>query len=117
MPARPTATCGPGSPSAIEDLRREVGKTSSVAEVVFFLAVLALPPIAGGVARWLGRPWWWGAAVAILVVFVAAIAPAPEEGESRLVAGDLIFLLVVALIVAGLAWVGGKLASRFARPT
>ena len=47
----------------------------------------------------LARPWWWGALLAIAVVFVAAIAPDPEEGESRLVAGDLVFLLVVALFV------------------
>jgi hypothetical protein len=83
-----------------------------VAEVVFVLAFFALPPIAGGVARWLGRPWWWGAAVAVVVVFIAAIAPAPEEGESRLVAGDLIFLFVVALIVTALAWAGGRVAGR-----
>jgi hypothetical protein len=45
-----------------------------------------------------------------------AIAPEPEEGESRLVAGDLVFLLIVAMVVAGLAWLGARLAGRFARP-
>ncbi len=48
-------------------------------------------------------------------MLVAAIAPKPEEGESRLVAGDLVFLLIVALIVAGLAWLGARLAGRFVR--
>ncbi len=37
---------------------------------------------------------------------MAAIAPEPEEGESRLVAGDLVFLLIVALFVAALTWLG-----------
>jgi hypothetical protein len=37
-------------------------------------------------------------------MLVAAIAPEPEEGESRLAARDLVFLLIVALTVAGLAW-------------
>ena len=86
-----------------------------MAEILFVLAAFAFPVVAGGVARYAGKPWWWGAAVAVVVVFVAAIAPEPEEGESRLVAGDLLFLLVIALIVTGLAWLGGRLAGRFAR--
>ena len=49
------------------------------------------------------------------MILVAAIAPEPEAGESRLVAGDLIFLLVVALIATGLAWLGARLAGRFAQ--
>lgn len=79
------------------------------------LAALALPILAGAAARLLGRPWWWGALVAVAVMLVAAIAPEPEEGESRLVAGDLVFLLIVALVVTGLAWLGARLAGRFAR--
>jgi hypothetical protein len=86
-----------------------------MAEFFLILAVFALPIIAGATARWLGKPWWWGAIAAIVVVLVAAIAPEPEEGESRLVAGDLVFLLVVALIVAGLTWVGARVAGRFVR--
>jgi 4-hydroxybenzoate polyprenyltransferase len=86
-----------------------------MAEVFFVLAAFALPILAGAAARLLGRPWWWGAACAVLVMLVAAIAPAPEEGESRLAGGDLVFLLIVALIVAGLAWVGARLAGRFAQ--
>jgi uncharacterized membrane protein YkvI len=87
-----------------------------MAEVLFVLAAFALPILAGAAARLLGRPWWWGAVLAIVVMLVAAIAPAPEEGESRLAGGDLVFLLIVALIVAGLAWLGARLAGRFARP-
>jgi 4-hydroxybenzoate polyprenyltransferase len=87
-----------------------------MAEVFFVLAAFALPILAGAVARLLGRPWWWGAVVAVVVMLVAAIAPAPEEGESRLAGGDLVFLLIVALLVAGLAWVGARLAGRFVRP-
>jgi uncharacterized membrane protein YkvI len=86
-----------------------------VAEVFLVLAVFALPILAGAAARLLGKPWWWGAIVAIVIMLVAAIAPEPEEGESRLVAGDLVFLFVVALIVAGLAWLGARLAGRFVR--
>ena len=48
-------------------------------------------------------------------MLVAAIASEREEGESRLAAGDLVFLLIVALIVAGLAWLGARLTDRFAR--
>jgi hypothetical protein len=51
-----------------------------------------------------------------VVFLVAALAPEPEEGESRLAVGDLGFLVVVALIVAGLTWLGAWLARRFRRP-
>jgi uncharacterized membrane protein YhaH (DUF805 family) len=60
-------------------------------------------------------PWWWGALLAIVVFLVAAIAPESEEAESRVAAGDLVFLLVVALFVAGLTWLGAWLARRFRR--
>jgi hypothetical protein len=85
-----------------------------MAELFLGLAVFVLPIAAGAIARYVQKPWWWGAAVAVVVVFVAAIAPKPEEGEARLVAGDLVFLLFVALIAAGLAWLGARLAGRFA---
>jgi hypothetical protein len=77
-----------------------------VAEVVLLVAAIAVPVLLGAAASYLGKPWWWGALLAIAIVFVAAIAPEPEEGESRLVAGDLVFLLVVALFVAALTWLG-----------
>lgn len=86
-----------------------------MAEIFLFIAVLALPIVAGGVAVYLGRPWWWGAIVAVAVVLVAAIAPEPEEGESRVAAGDIVFLLAIAAIAIGLAWIGGKLARRLVR--
>jgi hypothetical protein len=68
--------------------------------------------VLGAVAVAVRRPWWWGALLAIALFFVAAIAPEPEEGESRLAAGDLVFLLVVATFVAGLTWVGAWLMRR-----
>ncbi len=72
----------------------------------------------GAVTAVLGRPWWWAALLAIAVVLVAAIAPEPEEGESRLVAGDLVFLLVVALFVAALTWLGAWVTRKLRpRPT
>jgi hypothetical protein len=83
-----------------------------LAEVVLFVVVLAVPLVIGAATVYEARPWWWGALLAILLAFVAAIAPEPEEGESRLVAGDLVFLLIVALFVAGLTWVGAWIARR-----
>ena len=77
-----------------------------MAEIVLLVAVVALPLVIGAATAYLARPWWWGAGVAVALVFAAAIAPEPEEGESRLVAGDLVFLLVVAVVVAGLTWLG-----------
>jgi hypothetical protein len=87
-----------------------------VAEVVLLLAVVAVPLLIGAATVYLARPWWWGALLAIVLAFIAAIAPEPEEGESRLVAGDLVFLLIVALVVAGLTWLGAWLARRFRGP-
>ena len=83
-----------------------------MAEIVLLLAVVAVPLLIGAAAAYLARPWWWGALVAIGLALVAAIAPEPEEGESRLVAGDLVFLLIVALVVAGLTWLGAWIAGR-----
>jgi type VI protein secretion system component VasK len=62
--------------------------------------------VLGMVAALMKRPWWWAAIVAVVVAMVAAIAPTPEPAESRLVAGDLPFLLIVAAVVSGLVWLG-----------
>jgi hypothetical protein len=86
-----------------------------VAEIGLLIAVLLLPLVIGVAAQLLRRPWWWGAVLAVVIVFVAAIAPTPEEGESRLVVGDLVFLAVVASIASALVWGGLWLAGRFAR--
>ena len=83
-----------------------------MAELLLLLAVLALPVALGALAIYVARPWWWGALAAIAIFWVAAIAPKPEEGESRLAAGDLGFLAVVSLFVAGLAWLGAWAARR-----
>jgi drug/metabolite transporter (DMT)-like permease len=86
-----------------------------MAEVGLFVAVLVLPILVGAATRYRQRPWWWGAIVATVIVFIAAIAPEPEEGESRLAAGDLVFLAVVAAIASALVWLGFWLAGRFIR--
>ena len=85
----------------------------NAAELFLLLAILALPAVLGVVAALLRKPWWWAALAAILLAMIAAIAPAPEAGESRVTAGDLGFLLVVALWVAGLAWLAFALTRRF----
>ena len=88
-----------------------------MAEIVLLIAVVLVPIAIGAATVYLGRPWWWGAVVAVALAFVAAIAPEPEEGESRLVAGDLVFLLLVALVVAGLTWLGAWAARGLRRAT
>jgi len=52
---------------------------------------------------------------AAVIAMVAAIAPTLEPGESRLVAGDLPFPLIVAAVVSGLVWLGSFLTRRFRR--
>jgi hypothetical protein len=84
-----------------------------VAEVVLFFAIIAVPLAIGAAVAYLAKPWWWGAVLAVVVFLIAAIAPAPEEGESRVAAGDLVFLLIVAVLVAGLTWVGAWAVRRF----
>ena len=86
-----------------------------MAEVVLLLAVVAAPLLIGAACVRLGRPWWWGALLAIALFWIAAITPEPEEGESRVALGDLGFLLVVSLAVAGLTWLGAWLMRRFGR--
>ena len=83
-----------------------------MAEVLLLLAVVAVPVLLGAAAVLVARPWWWAALAAAVVFFVVAIAPEPEEGESRVAAGDLVFLAVVALFVAGLTWLGARATRR-----
>ena len=77
-----------------------------MAELLLVLAAFVLPMALGALAVYLARPWWWGALAAVVLFWIAALAPEPEEGESRIAAGDIVFLLIVSLIVAGLAWLG-----------
>jgi hypothetical protein len=87
-----------------------------VAEAMLFLAVLLLPLAIGAATAYLSRPWWWGAILAIALAFAAAIVPEPEEGESRVAGGDLVFLAIVALFVAGLTWLGAWVSRRLRGP-
>ena len=84
----------------------------NAAELGLLIAVTAVPFGFGFLSVRLGRPWWWAAVLAVVVVMVAAIAPEPEAGESRLRAGDVPFLIVVALIVAAIVWLGARVARR-----
>ena len=79
------------------------------------LAAFAVPLMIGAGTAYFGRPWWWGALVSVAIFLVAAIAPAPEEGEARVSGGDLGFLLIVALIVGGLTWLGAWAGRRWLR--
>ncbi len=110
------------SPSASFVLLPEVASIASipgyrpwmnVAEVSLVLAVVVLPVVLGSLAAVARRPWWWAAVAAVLLAIIAAIAPTPEEGEPRVAAGDLVFLLVVALWVTGLAWSAFVLVRRY----
>lgn len=83
-----------------------------MAEIALLVAVLAVPVAIGIATEYLRRPWWWGAVLATALAYVAAVAPEPEDGESRLVVGDLVFLSLVALVVAGLTWLGARVARR-----
>ena len=85
----------------------------NVAGVPVVLAVVVLPVVLGSLAAVARRPWWWAAVAAVLLAMIAAIAPTPEEGEPRVAAGDLVFLLVVALWVTGLAWSAFVLVRRY----
>ena len=74
------------------------------AEVILLITTLVMPLVLGIAAALLRKPWWWAAALGIVIAMIGVIAPEPEAGESRLTAGDLPFLLMVALWVTGLTW-------------
>jgi hypothetical protein len=83
-----------------------------VLEAIFLAAIVLVPLVAGGVVAYLGRPWWWAAVVAVVILVVFAIAPPPEEGEPRVAAGDLLFLVSVSLVAVALVWVGALVGRR-----
>ena len=85
--------------------------------MLLLLAAVAVPLIVGAATAYFARPWWWGALVSVAIFLVAAIAPEPEEGEARVSGGDLVFLLIVSLFVAGLTWLGTWTGRRWLRPT
>jgi lysylphosphatidylglycerol synthetase-like protein (DUF2156 family) len=87
----------------------------NVAELGLLLAAVVLPLILGVVAALMKKPWWWAAIVAVLVAMVTAIAPTPEPGEARFVAGDVPFLLIVVAVVSGLVWLGWFVTRRLRR--
>jgi protein-S-isoprenylcysteine O-methyltransferase Ste14 len=84
-----------------------------LAEVLLLVTALVVPPVLGVVAARLQRAWWWAAALAVVLALIVMIAPQPEAGESRISAGDLPFVLLVALWVTGLVWLSNYLARRF----
>jgi hypothetical protein len=77
-----------------------------VEDALFLLGLVGVPLLVGAVLGYVRRPWWWAAAAAVVVFLLFVVIPAPEKGESRIAAGDILFLLVASLIVAALAWVG-----------
>ncbi len=74
-----------------------------------------LPLLIGATCTALNRPWWWGAPLAVLLFLLAAIVPKPEPGAPRVAAGDIPFLVVVALVVVGLTWLGASASRRLSR--
>ena len=84
----------------------------SFAELLLLLTLLPLPIVLGMFAAYFQKPWWWAALMAVVLVMIAAIAPTPEAGQPRVAAGDLLFLLVVALWAAAVAWAGWFMARR-----
>jgi hypothetical protein len=92
-----------------------VESLATVADAIFLLGLVGVPLLGGAVLGYLQRPWWWAAVIAVVVFLLLVIIPAPEEGESRVASGDIVFLLVASLIVAALTWVGALLGRRLAR--
>lgn len=87
----------------------------NVAEVLLMMVALVLPLLLGAGAAMMRKPWWWAALVAVILAFLAMVAPQPEPGESRLAAGDLGFVLVVLAVVVLLVWLGSLLGSWLVR--
>jgi hypothetical protein len=85
-----------------------------VLEAVFLASIVLVPVLAGVVAAYLRRPWWWAALAAVVLLVVFAIAPEPEEGEARVDAGDIGFLVGVAVVAVALVWLGALLGRRLA---
>jgi 4-hydroxybenzoate polyprenyltransferase len=90
----------------------------NVAELVLLVTILPLPVLLGVYAGASRRPWWWAATASVIAFLLAAIAPSPEAGESRVAAGDIGFLVVVAAFIVGIAaagaWVGRRLTRQSA---
>ncbi len=84
----------------------------NLAEIVLLVVAVVLPLALGVAAALARKPWRWAAAVVAVLATVAMIAPEPEAGESRMAWGDLPFVLVVVLFVAGLTWLSHFLARR-----
>jgi type VI protein secretion system component VasK len=84
----------------------------SLAEVFFLVTAVIVPPSLGVVAALLRKPWWWAAVLGVVIAMVAAIAPQPEVGQSRVTSGDIPFLLGVAVFVTGLTWLSHHLTDR-----
>jgi apolipoprotein N-acyltransferase len=70
------------------------------------VVVLLVPILLGALASHLARPWWWAAAGSVILFVLAATLPEPEQGEPHVAAADVPFLVVVALVVIGLTWLG-----------
>ena len=102
----------PAERSGCPDLGRRLYDPSHVLEAIFLASIIVVPLLAGAVSAYLGRPWWWAALAAVVVLFLFAILPPPEEGEPRVAAGDILFLLIVALIAVALVWLGALLGRR-----
>lgn len=81
-------------------------------EAIFLISIVVVPVLAGAVVAYLGRPWWWAALAAVVILILFAILPSPEEGEPRVAAGDILFLVFVALIAVALVWGGAFLGRR-----
>jgi hypothetical protein len=54
----------------------------------------------------------WAALATVVILISFAILPPPEEGEPRVEAGDILFLLIVALFAVVLVWAGAFLGRR-----
>ncbi len=85
-------------------------------EALFLASVVVVPLLLGAVASYLAKPWWWAAVAAVVVLALLAIAPTPEQGEPRVAADDVVFLLVLSVVGVALVWAGAQLTRRRRRP-